>query len=89
VEVGRVDRVVLDPEAGYTARVTLRINSEVALQDDVIAAVRTRGIIGDKFIQLKPGGSDRVLRGGGRIRETESSIDFESLISKYIHGSVD
>ena len=89
VEVGRVDRIVLDPEAGYTARVTLRINSEVPLQDDVIAAVRTRGIIGDKFIQLKPGGSDRVLRGGGRIRETESSIDFESLLSKYVHGSVD
>ncbi|MRR06553.1 MAG: outer membrane lipid asymmetry maintenance protein MlaD [Deltaproteobacteria bacterium] len=89
VEVGRVDRIVLDPEAGYTARVTLRINSEVPLQDDVIAAVRTRGIIGDKFVQLKPGGSERLLRGGGRIRETESSIDFEGLLSKYIHGSVD
>ncbi|MHC1696477.1 MAG: outer membrane lipid asymmetry maintenance protein MlaD [Geobacteraceae bacterium] len=89
VEVGRVDRIVLDPKDGYTARVTLRINSGLELQDDVIASVRTRGIIGDKFVQLKPGGSDRLLRNGGRIRDTESSIDFESLISKYIHGSVD
>ena len=89
VEVGRVDRIVLDPKAGYTARVSLQINSGIELQDDVIAAVRTRGIIGDKFIQLKPGGSDKLLQNGGRIRETESSIDFESLISKYIHGSVD
>jgi phospholipid/cholesterol/gamma-HCH transport system substrate-binding protein len=89
VEVGRVDRIVLDPKAGYTARVSLQINSGIELQDDVIAAVRTRGIIGDKFVQLKPGGSDKLLQNGGRIRETESSIDFESLISKYIHGSVD
>lgn len=89
VEVGRVDRITLDPKAGYSARVILRINSGIELQDDVIASVRTRGIIGDKFVQLKPGGSDRLLRNGGRIRETESSIDFEGLISKYIHGSVD
>lgn len=89
VEVGRVDRIALDPKDGFTARVSLRINSGIELQDDVIASVRTRGIIGDKFVQLKPGGSDRLLRNGGRIRDTEASIDFESLISKYIHGSVD
>ena len=59
------------------------------LQDDVIAAVRTRGIIGDKFLKLKPGGSDRLVAPGGRIRETESSVDIEELLSKYIHGKVD
>jgi phospholipid/cholesterol/gamma-HCH transport system substrate-binding protein len=84
-----VDRIVLDPKQGYTAGVSLRINSGIQLQDDVIASVRTRGIIGDKFVQLKPGGADRLLKDGGRIRETESAIDFESLISKYIHGNVD
>lgn len=89
VEVGRVDRIVLDPEQGYTARVSLRINSGIELQDDVIASVRTRGIIGDKYVQLKPGGSDKVLKDGDRIRETESAIDFEGLVSKYIHGSAD
>jgi len=89
VEVGRVDRIALDSKDGYSARVILRINTGIELQDDVIASIRTRGIIGDKFVQLIPGGSDRLLRNGGRIRETEASIDFESLISKYIHGSVD
>ena len=67
----------------------MRINSGVKLQDDVIAAVRTRGIIGDKFLKLKPGGSDKLLAAGGRIRETESSVDIEELLSKYIHGKVD
>jgi phospholipid/cholesterol/gamma-HCH transport system substrate-binding protein len=89
VEIGRVGGITLDPKSGYTAKVRLSIRSEVKLQDDVIASVRTRGIIGDKYIQLKPGGSDLQLRDGGRIRETESAIDFESLISKFIHGKVD
>jgi phospholipid/cholesterol/gamma-HCH transport system substrate-binding protein len=66
----------------------MQIQGEVNLQDDVIAAVRTSGIIGDKFIQLKPGGSDRMIAAGGRIRDTESSVNLEELISKYIHGQV-
>ncbi|HEY6873314.1 MAG TPA: outer membrane lipid asymmetry maintenance protein MlaD [Geobacteraceae bacterium] len=89
VEVGRVDRIVLDPKSGDHARVYLRIRSGIKLTDDVIASVRTRGIIGDKFILLKPGGAEKLLAAGGRIRETESAVDFEELISKYIHGQVD
>lgn len=89
VEVGRVERIVLDPKEGYTAKVSLKIRSGIELQDDVIASVRTRGIIGDKYILLKPGGSDRLLKDGGRIRDAESAIDFESLISRFIHGKVD
>jgi len=88
VEVGRVDRIVFIPDKGV-ARVTLKLNWGVKLQDDVIAAVRTRGIIGDKFIKLKQGGSDRLVAPGGRVRETESSVDIEELLSKYIHGKVD
>lgn len=88
VEVGRVDTIVFLPDKGV-ARVNLRIRTGVKLQDDVIAAVRTKGIIGDKFIKLKPGGSEKTLASGGRIRETESSVDIEELLSKYIHGKVE
>lgn len=89
VVVGRVDRIALDPEYGDRARVQILIRRGVKIQDDVIASVRTRGIIGDKFIQLKPGGSEKLLANGGRIRETESAVDLEELLSKYIHGQVD
>lgn len=88
VEVGRVDRITLDPAKGYLAKVYLQINSATKLSDDTIASVRTRGIIGDKFILLKPGGSDTMLANGGRIRDTESAVDFEQLLSEYIHGKV-
>jgi len=89
VEVGRVDRIVLDPKSGNRARVYLRIRDGVKVDEDVIASVRTRGIIGDKFILLKPGGADKLLANGGRIRETESAVDLEELVSKYIHGQVE
>jgi phospholipid/cholesterol/gamma-HCH transport system substrate-binding protein len=88
VEVGKVDRIGLDPKSGDQALVNLKIRSGVKVSDDVIASVRTSGIIGDKFIMFKPGGSDRYLKNNDTIRETESSIDIEELISKFIHGKV-
>jgi len=66
----------------------LKIKSGIKVSDDVIASVHTSGIIGDKFIMLKPGGSDRFLKNNDTIRETESAIDIEDLISKFIHGKV-
>jgi len=89
VEVGAVERIALEKEAGDRAEITLKIKDGVKLPDDVIASVRTSGIIGDKFIMLKPGGSDQQLKNGDKIRETESAIDIEELVSKFIHGKVD
>jgi phospholipid/cholesterol/gamma-HCH transport system substrate-binding protein len=89
VEVGRVERIELDSHSGAQAKVTLRIGTGVKLTDDVIAAVRTRGLIGDKYVLLKPGGSEKLIAAGGKIREAESAVDFEELLSKYIHGQVD
>lgn len=88
VEVGTVDRIGLTNEYGDLAEVTLKIKSNVKLTDDIIASVRTSGIIGDKFIKLKPGGSDQLLKDGDKIRDTESAIDIEELVSKFIHGNV-
>jgi len=88
VQVGKVSRIILDPRSGDKARVYMQIQGGTKLQDDVIASVRTSGIIGDKFIQLKPGGSDKLIADGGRIRDTEASVNLEELISKYIHGQV-
>lgn len=88
VEVGKVDRISLDPKSGDQAVALLKIKTGVNITDDVIASVRTSGIIGDKFIKLKPGGSDRFLTNNGKIRETESAIDIEELVSKFIHGKV-
>jgi phospholipid/cholesterol/gamma-HCH transport system substrate-binding protein len=89
VEVGKVERIALDPKNNDRALATMKIKSGVKITDDVIASVRTSGIIGDKFIKLKPGGSDTLLKNNGKIQETESAIDIEELVSKFIHGKVE
>jgi len=83
VQVGKVTEISFDPD-DYAAQVVMSINQGVVLQDDSIASVRTAGIIGDRYIDISPGGSEELLGDGGRIFETESAINLEELVSKYI-----
>jgi phospholipid/cholesterol/gamma-HCH transport system substrate-binding protein len=81
VEVGKVAGVRLKD---YNSIVSMNMDSRVKLPDDTIASIRTRGIIGAKFVKLTPGGSEQMLKPGETIINTESSIDIEELVSKYI-----
>ncbi|MGE4517944.1 MAG: outer membrane lipid asymmetry maintenance protein MlaD [Desulfobacteraceae bacterium] len=88
VQVGTVENISLDTRT-HTAVTELKIEKKVKLSADVIASIKTSGLIGDKYIQLSPGGDPEILEPGQMITETESPIDFEELISKYVFGSVD
>ncbi len=81
VTVGKVTSIHLD---NYEALVKMLIDPGVKLQEDSIASIRTQGIIGDKYIKIKPGGSSEYVQKGGDILETESAIELEELIGKYI-----
>ena len=85
VEVGRVSTIAL---VNYQARVIMTINEGVKLQEDAIASIKTKGLIGEKYIRINPGGSDRLIKPGGRLNEVEPPVDFEELLSKYIFGKV-
>jgi phospholipid/cholesterol/gamma-HCH transport system substrate-binding protein len=85
VRVGRVESLGL---ADDRARLTLRLEDGVKVQEDAIASVRARGLIGDKFVLISPGGSDRIIPPGGRIRETESPPDIPDLIGKLVGGDL-
>ena len=86
VNIGKVTKVMLGEND--LARVYLQIPNEVVIYEDTVASVRTQGIIGDKYIRIIPGGSDEILRDGDFITETESAIDVEEMVSKYIFGDV-
>jgi phospholipid/cholesterol/gamma-HCH transport system substrate-binding protein len=85
VEIGRVESIGL---ADYQARVTLRVKRDIKLQEDSIASIKTKGLIGEKYVRISPGGSDKIIPPNGRIREVEAPVDFEELLSKYIFGKV-
>jgi phospholipid/cholesterol/gamma-HCH transport system substrate-binding protein len=86
VEVGRVQSIGLSDD--YQARVVLRLNSTVQLQEDAIASIKTKGLIGEKFIRISPGASEKLIPANGRLREVEAPVDLEELISKYVFGKV-
>jgi phospholipid/cholesterol/gamma-HCH transport system substrate-binding protein len=85
VKIGRVEAMGL---ADDRARLQLRIQDNVKLQEDAIASVRARGLIGDKFILITPGASDKLIPAGGKIRETDSPPDLPDLIGKIVGGDL-
>jgi phospholipid/cholesterol/gamma-HCH transport system substrate-binding protein len=85
VKVGRVESMGL---ADDRARLQLRLDDGIKLQEDVIASVRARGLIGDKFVLVSPGASDKIIPPGGKIRETESPPDIPDLIGKLVGGDL-
>jgi phospholipid/cholesterol/gamma-HCH transport system substrate-binding protein len=86
VDVGRVSDIRLTDDE--LARVSLYLSKDIKVTDDAIASIKTQGIIGDKYIRISQGGSDIILKEGDLLTETESAVDLEELISKYIFGDV-
>jgi len=85
VTVGRVKTITLED---YQARVVLNIPQNVKIQEDAIASIKTKGLIGEKYIEITPGGSEEIIPPGGRIRETQPAVDFEELISNFVFGKI-
>lgn len=85
VEIGRVKCIALED---YEASVLLTINPNVTLQKDAIASIKSKGLIGEKFVEVTPGAADEKIAAGGVIRDTEPSMDIEGLLSKYVHGNM-
>lgn len=83
VKIGKVTYIGLDPNT-YSSLIKMSIDNDIKLPDDTIASIKTAGIIGDKYVELKPGASDHYLKPGDKIRDTEGSLDLEGLVSKYI-----
>ena len=87
VPVGKVSSIELDMDSP-AALVVLRLRPDLRLAEDTIAAIKTSGLIGDKYVNLAPGGSPDMIAQGGEIGETQSVIDIESLIGKFAFGGV-
>ncbi|SPD76413.1 conserved hypothetical protein [uncultured Desulfobacterium sp.] len=85
VDVGKVKDVALDE---YQARIIMNLPDNVKIQEDAIASIKTKGLIGEKYIEITPGGSDTLIKAGERIRETQPAIDLEQLISNFIFGKI-
>lgn len=87
IDVGRVDKITMD-QANQKAVVELRIKKDIKVYDDAIASIKTEGLIGDKYLNVDPGGGGSLLGDKGVISDTQAAVDVEQLISKYAFGEV-
>ncbi len=85
VTVGRVRNISL---VNYQAQVVMTLSSNLKIQEDSIASVKTQGLVGEKYIEITPGGSEKLISPGGTIRDTQPAIDLEGLISKFVFGKI-
>jgi phospholipid/cholesterol/gamma-HCH transport system substrate-binding protein len=84
VQVGKVTSISLKDERAHVA---IRVNDGVEIDNDAIAAIKTSGIIGDKYISIAPGPGERVLQNGQTIRQTQSAFVLEDAIGQLINNS--
>ena len=84
VVVGKVMDVSLNDNG--RARLTLKINEGVKIDDEAVAAIRTRGIIGDKYVGISPGPGEKYLADSGTLRQTESAFVLEDAIGQLINN---
>jgi len=85
VPIGRVNNIALE---NYRAKVILNIYNDIKIQDDAIARIKTKGLLGEKYVDIVPGGSDINLNDGEKIQDTQPPVDIEELISKFVFGKV-
>ena len=64
----------------------LNIHKGNSIREDDIAQIRTKGIIGDKYIKISPGGAEETLTDGSYLIDTESAMEIEELVGKFVHS---
>ncbi len=83
IKIGTVSELTLNPKS-YLAVAHLSINNGVKLPDDSSIKITSSGILGNAFLSVSPGGSDKMIAPGGRITNTQGSVDLMSLIGRLI-----
>jgi phospholipid/cholesterol/gamma-HCH transport system substrate-binding protein len=82
MDVGRVSHMALGNN--YQADLILEFRHPISLPEDTSAAIQTEGLFGSKFVEIEPGGEDKMIPSGGRISYAQDSVILEDLIDQII-----
>lgn len=83
VKVGTVAKIQLKQD-DYQARVTMSLSDDLKLPDDTSALISSESLLGGKYMELQPGGSEDMLENGGHILYTQAPQNLEQLLGKFI-----
>jgi len=83
VTVGRVVSISLDPKT-YQGVVHVEVEGKVQFPSDSSARILTSGLLGDQYIGIEAGGEEKNFQPGDTIKQTQSAVVLESLISQFL-----
>jgi phospholipid/cholesterol/gamma-HCH transport system substrate-binding protein len=83
IKVGSVVSATLNPTT-FLATLHLSVEPGIKLPRDTVAEIVSSGLLGDKYVSLVPGASDRNIPAGGKVKYTQSAVNLENLIGQMI-----
>jgi phospholipid/cholesterol/gamma-HCH transport system substrate-binding protein len=85
VVVGRVESIGFDDKS-YQANVVLQMQKKFVFPKDSSAKILTAGLLGEQYLGLEPGASEKNLAPGDVITQTQSAVVLENLISQFLYN---
>ncbi|MBX3654278.1 MAG: outer membrane lipid asymmetry maintenance protein MlaD [Ramlibacter sp.] len=85
VVVGRVESITFDDKS-FRARVALALESRYAFPKDSSLKILTSGLLGEQYIGIEAGPSEKNLAAGDTIGSTQSAVVLENLIGQFLYN---
>jgi phospholipid/cholesterol/gamma-HCH transport system substrate-binding protein len=85
IKIGTVSDITLDPKT-YMAIAHFSIKNDVRIPDDSAAKITSSGLLGSSYVAIQPGGSDKNIKQGGELTNTQGSVDLLGLIGRAVMG---
>ena len=82
IDVGRVVNATLDEH--FNAVLTLEIKEDIKVPDDSSASIVSSSIMGKKYIEIEPGGSEEFLTNNGEFSYTQDAMVLQELLDRII-----
>jgi phospholipid/cholesterol/gamma-HCH transport system substrate-binding protein len=83
VKIGNVIEQFID-EKTFRATIKFSINDKIKLPSDSSAKIVSDGLLGSKFLEINPGSQDDLLNEGDELVFTQSSVNFEDLLARFM-----
>ncbi|VAX26715.1 hypothetical protein MNBD_NITROSPIRAE02-1586 [hydrothermal vent metagenome] len=79
VDAGVIEKIILERNR---VKLRLRIYPEIRLYRDAVASIKTSGLLGDKYLEIKPGMDQVELKEGETIQKVHEPVDIDDMIYK-------
>ena len=78
-----MDGITFDDKT-FQARVALAMEGRYAFPKDSSLKILTSGLLGEQYIGIEAGASDKNMAAGDVIKQTQSAVVLENLISQFL-----